>query len=1211
MLGNKIKELCSFLKNNSVNPAANFTTSPSLEDFHDDQVENFEEGPAQMEVKHLMDKIKSQAKEIQRLQTEMRNLIEIQNQKAKALEVANQDRSELEKQLAEKQPLMMRNIMLQDENKLMAQQNYSNQQSKPDTAHFQNKEKPLFLENSTILHAFLDKKQDGLNDLVKTIQTTAQSYDKSDLKHYFGMVGSNLFQKIHLYMQLNKVFERLSDDSGTDNFTSTFETQIRNLMDSRRIILWAHVVSAHVFVSRSASLIVPEGEGLLGKAINEGKRIIITDPTRDRSYSINYDAPLVSNARISLYQPVIDDKGETIWIIQIIDRLSSKGNIITPTDEDFLILDFLSKTLIKLFDEENKIDEKIKQILTESTRSLLTERQVMPLLETVQMTVTCIVGCESLQIFFTDPSTNTLFELKEGSSGSNLSSVHRVNLAIKDAGIAGVAFKKKKVINVAVAKEHEGYKQTVDGQFPNGAVIAVPLLLKGVVSLVAVARQKKKGMMFTESDEIILEALSRVSQGALTNAQNHERNIAEIQKARNNHKYYMALLTVAQELSAVLDTDTLVRKIMTKAQSFIGADRCSLFLVDKVRGGLWSMVAHGATGKIHIPKGQGIAAHVAETGETLNIPDAYEDPRFNSAVDKSTGYRTRSILCVAIHNGSGGIIGCTQMINKLGAPEFSKTDCELMTAFNVFCGIALSNAQLFEAATQSKKKMTAMLDIALSLSTSMTLESLVTNIMQRANELIEAEHCTLFIHDWNHQVCRPLDANSNDDNKRQFSLKRDAVGYVTVTGTELNSSDPKNDRRFDMYYADNVMKIEAKSMLSTPVIDASGQIVGVVQAINKKGMPKFTEEDQSLLRAFASFAGLALEQWMSKLPEVFGNTEEELIQQLEENELESVEPGEKLKIVEPLVGLVNSNKFEAIDYSKNDQFRVLIHFFDKFDLLTTYQVSLRTLMNFLGAVYNEYHHIPFHNFNFAVDATQFVFFELMQGDLASCFNKLELLVLLISCICHDMGHTGRLSSLNEKAQSPLNILYKEQPVMETFHCSALINIMAIPKNNIIAEMDDEHQTNFWTYVFDCILATDMGQHKKIIEEAEAKLNNSNGSFDLKNPQNKQLLLKLLVKCAVHSGVARVFDPKQSWSCYLSEEAFPEVSHYSGDTVVSAKDNDVLVAKCQIEYVQNYCVPLFTILGRMMPELQTLGNQVRINLAKWKEISNDNEDKNKK
>jgi hypothetical protein len=76
----------------------------------------------------------------------------------------------------------------------------------------------------------------------------------------------------------------------------------------------------------------------------------------------------------------------------------------------------------------------------------------------------------------------------------------------------------------------------------------------------------------------------------------------------------------------VLDTNQLVRKIILKAQNFVCADRCSLFIVDRVRGGLWSLVASGAGDRIHIPAGVGIAGYVAETGEILNIPDADQDP---------------------------------------------------------------------------------------------------------------------------------------------------------------------------------------------------------------------------------------------------------------------------------------------------------------------------------------------------------------------------------------------------------------------------------------------------------------------------------------------------------------------------------------------------------------------------------------------------------
>ena len=62
--------------------------------------------------------------------------------------------------------------------------------------------------------------------------------------------------------------------------------------------------------------------------------------------------------------------------------------------------------------------------------------------------------------------------------------------------------------------------------------------------------------------------------------------------------------------------------------------------------------------------GTGIAGYVAETGETLNVRDAYNDPRFNRAIDEQTGYSTKSILCMPICI-RGLVIGVVQMVNKL------------------------------------------------------------------------------------------------------------------------------------------------------------------------------------------------------------------------------------------------------------------------------------------------------------------------------------------------------------------------------------------------------------------------------------------------------------------------------------------------------------------------------------------------------------------
>lgn len=63
---------------------------------------------------------------------------------------------------------------------------------------------------------------------------------------------------------------------------------------------------------------------------------------------------------------------------------------------------------------------------------------------------------------------------------------------------------------------------------------------------------------------------------------------------------------------------------------------------------------HRQSYEIRIPADQGIAGHVATTGQILNIPDAYAHPLFYRGVDDSTGFRTRNILCFPIKNENQG-----------------------------------------------------------------------------------------------------------------------------------------------------------------------------------------------------------------------------------------------------------------------------------------------------------------------------------------------------------------------------------------------------------------------------------------------------------------------------------------------------------------------------------------------------------------------------
>jgi signal transduction histidine kinase len=164
-----------------------------------------------------------------------------------------------------------------------------------------------------------------------------------------------------------------------------------------------------------------------------------------------------------------------------------------------------------------------------------------------------------------------------------------------------------------------------------------------------------------------------------------------------DHARLKILLDVIKGMSAETDFDRLLQLIMEETTRAMEADRSTLFLVDRERGELWSRLAQGLEKKkeIRFKAHLGIAGHVATTGELLNIPEAYDDPRFNQAVDRQTGYRTKTILCMPVRNKEGTIVGVLQVLNKR-VGVFTPADEEMLDALSSQAAIALENAKLYE-----------------------------------------------------------------------------------------------------------------------------------------------------------------------------------------------------------------------------------------------------------------------------------------------------------------------------------------------------------------------------------------------------------------------------------------------------------------------------------------------------------------------------------
>ena len=164
------------------------------------------------------------------------------------------------------------------------------------------------------------------------------------------------------------------------------------------------------------------------------------------------------------------------------------------------------------------------------------------------------------------------------------------------------------------------------------------------------------------------------------------------------------LFEATRLLNSTLDLSELLDLILKIARTETKADRGTVFLVDHKTGELWSIVASGLDHQeIRVPQGKGVAGRVANTGEVINVEDAYKLEFFDRTFDQKFGYQTRSLLCLPIRHHTGEIVGVIQLLNKVPGGRFSEDDADFLTKLSGHMAMALENARLHKEVVEKQR----------------------------------------------------------------------------------------------------------------------------------------------------------------------------------------------------------------------------------------------------------------------------------------------------------------------------------------------------------------------------------------------------------------------------------------------------------------------------------------------------------------------------
>ncbi|UCD33366.1 MAG: GAF domain-containing protein [Desulfobacterales bacterium] len=279
------------------------------------------------------------------------------------------------------------------------------------------------------------------------------------------------------------------------------------------------------------------------------------------------------------------------------------------------------------------------------------------------------------------------------------------------------------------------------------------------------------------------------------------------------------------------DLDRLLPLVMANISKALKADRSTLFLIDWDRMTLWTKFAEGLNhGEIKIHLKMGLIGISVFTRQIVNVTNAYQDPRFNSTIDEATGYRTESVLSAPVFDLEKNVIGAVVLLNKKTG-RFKKDDEEKALKMTPIL------AELVTAIDQDSNE--------------------IRSLLSKLRQSIQCERCSLFLLDKERGILFPLVAEGIEEHDIQLSLNLGIAGLVAITGEDLNIENAYDDPRFDERI-DQKTGYRTRSILCVPIKDRSGEVIGVLEVINKKeGV--FSRADKEILKALSSFVAVSVE----------------------------------------------------------------------------------------------------------------------------------------------------------------------------------------------------------------------------------------------------------------------------------------------------------------------------------------------------------------
>ncbi len=229
----------------------------------------------------------------------------------------------------------------------------------------------------------------------------------------------------------------------------------------------------------------------------------------------------------------------------------------------------------------------------------------------------------------------------------------------------------------------------------SGTWAAVPLAPRGDGHVLAVRRKP------TSDAKSVLDAVAGLAPILFAGMKKIAQRTAQRQRIRQLE----AILEIAHQWNRTHELGPLLEQMAQAATELFAAERSSIFLWDRATHELVGRPALGVDGgELRIPDDRGVVGRVVQTGEPLRVDVATQPDAIDRHVDKQTGFRTRTLLCVPLRSARGDLFGAFELLNKQSG-AFTPDDEAGLTELAAHAAVALENTRDRERLLSANRQM--------------------------------------------------------------------------------------------------------------------------------------------------------------------------------------------------------------------------------------------------------------------------------------------------------------------------------------------------------------------------------------------------------------------------------------------------------------------------------------------------------------------------